>query len=78
MTREVAKAINALSNKMNVIQQSINQFFGKKCDDNNDAIINAEQTITDMDLAMIEAEQQHFGESAKVIQRTFCSESSHT
>ena len=68
MTREVAKAINALSNKMNVIQQSINQFFGKKCDDNNDAIINAEQTITDMDLAMIEAEQQQTDMDIRILE----------
>ncbi len=57
MTKEVAKAINAVSVKINEISRNIDNFFGQRCDTNAKSIIAAEQSLTDMDLQSIETEQ---------------------
>lgn len=58
MTKEIAKAINDVSKKLNDMGSKSDRYFNQRCDENKEAIITAEQTITDMDLAMIESEQQ--------------------
>ena len=58
MDRTIAKAINNISKKLNDICQRLNKYFNCRCDSNHSDIIASEQTITDMDLAMIESEQQ--------------------
>lgn len=57
MDKEIAKAINTLSKKTNEIIKSLDTMFNKKCDENKEDIISAEQTLTDMDLQNIETEQ---------------------
>lgn len=58
MTKEIAKAINHVSKKVNEMGGRSDRYFNQRCDENKEAIITAEQTITDMDLVMIESEQQ--------------------
>ena len=57
MDKEIAKAINTLSKKINEITKSLDTMFNKKYDENKEDIISAEQTLTDMDLQNIETEQ---------------------
>ena len=57
MDREVAKAINNLSKKVNDLVQRVDNALGSRCDENKESITNAEQTITDLDLRSMESEQ---------------------
>ena len=57
MDREVAKAINNLSKKVNDLVQRVDNALGYRCTTNEESITNAEQTITDLDLRSMESEQ---------------------
>ena len=58
MDLEVAKAINDISKKVNDMTRKLDRFFNDRCDKNKESIVISEQSITDMDIAQIEAEQQ--------------------
>ena len=57
MNKEVAKAINTLSKKVNGLVQRIDNVLGSRCDENKESITTAEQSITDLDLRSTESEQ---------------------
>lgn len=57
MTKEIAKAINTLSKKLNDVTRTLDNVLGSKCDKNKESIIVSERNITNLDLQSLETEQ---------------------
>lgn len=57
MTKEIAKAINTLSKKLNDVARTLDNVLGSKCDKNKESITVSEQNITNLDLQSLETEQ---------------------
>ena len=57
MTKEIAKAINTLSKKLNDVTRMLDNVLGSKCDENKESITASEQNITNLDLQSLETEQ---------------------
>ena len=57
MTKEIAKAINTLSKKLNDVTRMLDNVLGCKCDENKESITVSEQNITNLDLQSLETEQ---------------------
>ena len=57
MTKEIAKAINTLSKKLNDVTRTLDNVLGNKCDKNKESITISEQNITNLDLQSLETEQ---------------------
>lgn len=57
MNREIAKAINTLSKKLNDVARTLDNVLGSKCDENKESITVSEQNITNLDLQSLETEQ---------------------
>lgn len=57
MNKEIAKAINAVSKKINYLTQRIDNILGNRCDENKESIAESEKSITNLDLQNLETEQ---------------------
>ena len=57
MTKEIAKAINTLSKKLNDVTRTLDNVLGSKCYENKKSITVSEQNITNLDLQSLETEQ---------------------
>ena len=57
MDKEVIKAINTISKKINDLVQRVDNALGNRCDENKKSITVAEQSITDLDLHSMKSEQ---------------------
>ena len=57
MTKEIAKAINTLSKKLNYVTRTLDNVLGSKCDENKESITVSERNITNLDLQSLETEQ---------------------